>query len=232
MVAMPANLQPTSLDHVALWVDERALLSEFACEHLGMHVIEETDTFTLVGVDAKLGKLTLFDADGPRQRGALERVLLRVNDLDAVVQSLPFHVARRGDGAAAFEAPSGVPLGIVENGGRDFDLDHVVLSLQDPDAAVLALAGLGFERRPDGRAVVGDRYVRVVRGSAADGGRPLLNHLALLVDDAHSIQDVAEGAGLEIDDVKDAQNTFAVFVRGPEGVRVEYVEHKPGFALV
>ena len=35
-----------------------------------------------------------------------------------------------------------------------------------------------------------------------------------------------------IDDVKDAANTFAVFLRGPEGVRVEYVEHKPGFALV
>jgi catechol 2,3-dioxygenase-like lactoylglutathione lyase family enzyme len=79
---------------------------------------------------------------------------------------------------------------------------------------------------------VGDRYVRVVRGSAADGGRPLLNHLALLVDDARVVQEEAEGAGLEIDDVKDAANTFAVFLRGPEGVRVEYVEHKPGFALV
>ena len=32
--------------------------------------------------------------------------------------------------------------------------------------------------------------------------------------------------------MKDAANTFAVFVRGPEGVRIEYVEHKPGFALV
>ena len=28
------------------------------------------------------GKLTLFDADGPRQRGVLERVVLRVPDLD------------------------------------------------------------------------------------------------------------------------------------------------------
>ena len=42
----------------------------------------------------------------------------------------------------------------------------------------------------------------------------------------------AETRGLEIDDVKDAPNTFAVFVRGPAGVRIEYVEHKPGFALV
>jgi catechol 2,3-dioxygenase-like lactoylglutathione lyase family enzyme len=229
---MPANFAPTSLDHVALWVDEREALAAFTCEHLGMHVIEETDTFTLVGIDAKLGKLTLFDAEGPRQRGALERVVLRVNDLDSVVGSLPFEVSGHDGGVAAFEAPAGLPLGLTEAPGRDFDLDHVVLGLTDPDVAVGGLEELGFERRPDGAVSVADRYVRIVRGNPADGGRPLLNHLALLVDDAHGVQDEAEGAGMEIDDVKDAKNTFAVFLRGPEGVRIEYVEHKPGFALV
>jgi catechol 2,3-dioxygenase-like lactoylglutathione lyase family enzyme len=231
-VAMPVNFAPTSLDHVALWVDEREPLATFLCDHLGMHVIEETDTFTLVGIDAKLGKLTLFDADGPRQRGALERVVLRVNDLASVIKSLPLEVALRGDGIAAFEAPAGVPLGLVEAGGRDFDLDHVVLGLVDPEAAAQCLEEMGFERRADGTLAVADRYVRIVRGNSADGGRPLLNHLALLVDDAHGVQEKAEGNGLEIDDVKDAKNTFAVFLRGPEGVRIEYVEHKPGFALV
>jgi catechol 2,3-dioxygenase-like lactoylglutathione lyase family enzyme len=229
---MPANFAPTSLDHVALWVGEREPLATFLCDHLGMHVIEETDTFTLVGIDAKLGKLTLFDADGPRQRGALERVVLRVGDLGGALDGLPFDVARRSDGVAAFEAPAGLPVGLVEAPGRDFDLDHVVLGLEDPEAAVKCFEELGFERRPDGSVAVGDRHVKVVRGSAADGGRPLLNHLALLVDDAHGVQDEAEGAGLEVDDVKDAKNTFAVFLRGPEGVRIEYVEHKPGFALV
>jgi catechol 2,3-dioxygenase-like lactoylglutathione lyase family enzyme len=229
---MPANFSPTSLDHVALWVDDREPLATFLCDHLGMHVIEETDSFTLVGIDAKLGKLTLFDADGPRQRGALERVVLRVNDLDAVLGSLPIEAGRRSDGIAAFEAPAGLPLGLVEASGRDFDLDHVVLSLQDPEAAVSCLEEMGFERRQDGSVGVGDRHVRIARGSSADGGRPLLNHLALLVDDAHGVRDEAVGAGLEVDDVKDAKNTFAVFLRGPEGVRIEYVEHKPGFALV
>jgi catechol 2,3-dioxygenase-like lactoylglutathione lyase family enzyme len=207
-------------------------LATFLCDHLGMHVIEETDTFTLVGIDAKLGKLTLFDADGPGQRGALERVVLRVNDLDSAIESLPFEPSRRDDGVAAFDAPAGLPIGLVEAAGRDFDLDHVVLNLEDPEAATSCLVEMGFEQQPDGRLAVGDRYVRVARGSAADGGRPLLNHLALLVDDAHGVQDQAERAGLEIDDVKDAKNTFAVFLRGPEGVRIEYVEHKPGFALV
>jgi catechol 2,3-dioxygenase-like lactoylglutathione lyase family enzyme len=229
---MPANFAPTSLDHVALWVDEREPLATFLCDHLGMHVIEETGDFTLVGIDAKLGKLTLFDAEGPRQRGGLDRVILRVNDLDSVLGSLPFEATRGSDGVAAFEAPAGLPLGLVEAGGRDFDLDHVVLALEDLEAALECLEKMGFERRPDGSAGVGDRYVRVVRGTGADEGRPLLNHLALLVDDAHGVQDKAAGAGLEIDDVKDAKNTFAVFLRGPEGVRIEYVEHKPGFALV
>jgi catechol 2,3-dioxygenase-like lactoylglutathione lyase family enzyme len=229
---MSANFAPTSLDHVALWVDDRQPLATFLCDHLGMHVIEETDTFTLVGIDAKLGKLTLFEAEGPRQRGALDRIVLRVNELDSVLASLPFAVARRSDGVAAFEGPAGLPLGLVEAAGRDFDLDHVVLALEDPEAAVKCLQEMGFERGADGNAAVDDRYVRVVRGNGADGGRPLLNHLALLVDDAHGVRDEAEGAGLEIDDVKDAKNTFAVFLRGPEGVRIEYVEHKPGFALV
>jgi catechol 2,3-dioxygenase-like lactoylglutathione lyase family enzyme len=229
---MPANFAPTSLDHVALWVDERQPLANFLCDHLGMHVIEETDTFTLVGIDAKLGKLTLFDAEGPRQRGALERVVLRVNDLASAIESLPSGIGVRRDGVAAFEAPAGLPIGLVEAEGRDFDLDHVVLGLVDPEAATTCLEEMGFERRPDGGVAVGDRYVRIVRGRTADGGRPLLNHLALLVDDAHEVQEEAEGHGLEIDDVKDAKNTFAVFLRGPEGVRIEYVEHKPGFALV
>src|SRR5215210_948161 len=98
---MAVNFAPTSLDHVALWVDEREPLATFLCEHLGMHVIEETDTFMLVGIDAKLGKLTLFDAEGPRQRGALERVVLRVNDLASAIESLPSGIGVRRDGVAA-----------------------------------------------------------------------------------------------------------------------------------
>jgi catechol 2,3-dioxygenase-like lactoylglutathione lyase family enzyme len=228
---MPSAFAPTSLDHVALWVDDRAPLAEFCCEHLGMHVIEETDDFTLVGIDAKLGKLTLFDAEGPRERGALCRVVLRVGDLDRVLGTLPFETTSE-DGVAAFEAPAGVPMGLVEADGRDFDLDHVVLGLSDPGAALRDLGAMGFEDGANGSASVADRHVRIVPGDADDDGRPLLNHLALLVDDAGEVQEAAPGAGFEIDDVKDAKNTFAVFLRGPEGVRIEYVEHKPGFALV
>ena len=229
---MSAEIRPKTLDHVALWVDSRKPLAEFLCDHLGMHVIEETDTFTLVGVDAKLGKLTLFDAEGPRERGSLERVALRVGKLDAAVAGLPQTASvRREDGIALLEAPGGLPLALVERGGVDFDLDHVVLRLPDRDRALAQLEAMGFERR-NGALAVADRELRIVQGGRDAGERPLLNHVALLVDSAGDVQEEAERRGMEIDDVKDAPNTFAVFLRGPDGVRVEYVEHKPGFALV
>jgi catechol 2,3-dioxygenase-like lactoylglutathione lyase family enzyme len=229
---VPSVIRPNSLDHVALWVDERQALADFLCDHLGMHVIEETDTFTLVGVDAKLGKLTLFDAEGPRQRGPLERVGLRVGNLDAAVSGLPQTAGvRREDGCAILEAPNGLPIVLVQRGGADFDLDHVVLRLPDRDAAIGELVSMGFESE-NGALRVADRELRIVEGDAPDGGRPLLNHIALLVDSAGEVQDEAERRGVEIDDVKDAPNTFAVFLRGPFGVRIEYVEHKPGFSLV
>jgi catechol 2,3-dioxygenase-like lactoylglutathione lyase family enzyme len=227
---MTGLVHPRSLDHVALWVAEREPLSALLCDHLGMHVIEETESFTLVGVDAKLGKITLFDADPPRSPGALERVVLRVRDLDDVVARLPLEIERDADGVV-FDAPDGLRLGLAEGDGVDFDLDHVVLRLPDPERAARELAAMGFERR-DGHVAVADRDVRLVEGSPEDGGRPLLNHLAVLVESAREVQDRAEARGFEIDDVKDAPNTFAVFLRGPAGVRIEYVEHKPGFALV
>jgi catechol 2,3-dioxygenase-like lactoylglutathione lyase family enzyme len=227
---MTERFRPQSLDHVALWVAEREPLTTLLCDHLGMHVIEETDSFTLVGVDAKLGKLTLFEAEPPRSPGALERVVLRVRDLDDTVGRLPVETESDADGVV-FEAPEGLRMGLVEAEGVDFDLHHVVLRLPDPAGAARELAAMGFERR-DGHVAVADRYVRLLEGRPDDDGRPLLNHLAVLVESARDVQDHATRQGFEIDDVKDAPNTFAVFLRGPAGVRIEYVEHKPGFALV
>jgi catechol 2,3-dioxygenase-like lactoylglutathione lyase family enzyme len=230
---MSSTIRPSSFDHVALWVDERQSIAAFLCDHLGMHVIEETDAFTLVGVDAKLGKLTLFDAEGPRERGSIAHIALRVGDLQAAVARLPQEASPRpgGDGIVRLDAPGGLPLALTERGGVEFDLDHVLLRLPDPEAAMDALAGMGFERR-NGALAVADREVRVVEGEGDAGERPLLNHLALLVDSADEVQRDAEERGVEIDDIKDAPNTLAVFLRGPAGVRIEYVEHKPGFALV
>src|SRR5919108_2310221 len=101
-------MNPTKLDHVALWVAERDLLSDFVTRHLGMHVIDRTDRFTLLGADARRGKLTLFDAEGPRERGALEHVALRVASLDAALSELPpgLPLDRPRDGEVYFDVGS------------------------------------------------------------------------------------------------------------------------------
>ena len=225
------GFQPTSLDHVALWVSDVDRLADLLCDHLGMHLVERGDDFRLVGVDAREGKLTLFEAEGPRERGLLERVFLRVNDLDAAADQLPDELSPRTNGESIeIDGPEGFGLGLVASEGLDYDLDHVVLQVREPEATGEALAEVGFERQ-NGVLAVGNRRLRLEQGDPSDDGRPLLNHLALLVDSAEDVKTEAESRGLEIEKVVDAENTIAVFVRGPEGILLEYVEHKPTFSL-
>src|SRR4029079_16216072 len=113
-------MEPNTLDHVAFWVTERDAIVDFATRHLGMHVIDRTDRFTLVGSDARRGKLTFFDAEGPRARGALKRVALGVNDLGDALAKVD------GDGEPYFDVAEGVRIGLVEaHTDVDYDLDHV-----------------------------------------------------------------------------------------------------------
>ena len=89
--------------------------------------------------------------------------------------------------------------------------------------------------RPDGepRVEVGGAYVEFHEGDPGDPERPLLNHLAVLVDvRGRAPRTRPSDLGLEVADVVDAANTKAVFVWGPERVKIEYVEHKPTFSLV
>jgi catechol 2,3-dioxygenase-like lactoylglutathione lyase family enzyme len=203
------------LDHIALWTDERDALADFVCERAGMHVIDRTDKFTLVGADARKGKLTLFDAEGPRDRGVLGHIGLRA----------------RNPIQTAVDAPGGLQLRFVhDEEGDEWDLHHVSLRVPDPEAVVEELAELGFERE-DGTLRAGDKRVLFEQGDAGHSDHPLLNHIALLVDSVQEHVEEAQRRGLEIEDVVDAANTIALFVRGPAGIRIEYVEHKPGFAL-
>src|SRR5439155_26867669 len=135
---MATAIAPISLDHVALWVADRDTLATFLCDHLGMHEIERTDTFTLVGADARLGKLTLFDAEGPREPGVLERVVLSVSDLDAAVAALPADTPRdRAGDLVTFEAPGGLGVGLVQTDEPQvaYDIHHVVLRVPEPARA-------------------------------------------------------------------------------------------------
>jgi hypothetical protein len=78
---------------------------------------------------------------------------------------------------------------------------------------------------------VGGAWIEFQPGKPGAPEQPLLNHLAVLVDSADEHEAAARDLGIEIDNVVDAPNTLAVFVWGPERVRIEYVEHKPTFSL-
>jgi catechol 2,3-dioxygenase-like lactoylglutathione lyase family enzyme len=233
-------MNPTKLDHVAYWLADRDPVADFLTSHLGMHVIDRTEKFTLLGSNARRGKLTLFVAEGPRERGALEHVALRVSDLGAALAALPdgLELDRPRDGEAYFAVgDEGVRLGLVEaETDVEYDLDHVALLSATPDETADEYASLGFEPAASGasgapRVEVGGAFVEFHPGSAGSPEKPLLNHLAVLVESADEHIAAANDLGVEIDDVVDAPNTYAVFLRGPEHVRVEYVEHKPTFSL-
>ena len=231
-------MRPKTLDHVAYWLADRDRVADFVTTHLGMHIIERTDAFTLVGSDARKGKLTLFEAEGPRERGALKHVALRVNDLDSALNELPDDVVvDRTNGTALFDLGDGVNLGLVEAPTEtEYDLDHVALFSAEPEATAERYRAYGFNAAEPGagdmpRVEVAGAYVEFHAGEPGDPERPLLNHLAVLVDSAEGHRDAAEKLEIEVQDFVDAPNTLAVFVWLPERVRLEYVEHKPTFAL-
>ena len=158
-------MKPTSLDHVALWVADRDRIAAFATAHLGMHVIDRTDRFTLVGSDARRGKLTLFEADGPRERGALAHVGFRVSDLAAARASLPSGTPE------VFDVGEGLLVTLVE-GETDveYDLDHVALLSPDPDEAAREWLRYGFSPAGGARVEAGGAFLELHEGEPGKPG--------------------------------------------------------------
>jgi catechol 2,3-dioxygenase-like lactoylglutathione lyase family enzyme len=225
-------MRPQTLDHVALWVADRDPIADLLTTRLGMHVIERTDRFTLAGSDARRGKLTLFDADGPRERGALKHIALRVSDLPAALEELEGVDVHRANGSAYFDVGEDLRLVLVEAPTDvEYDLDHVALYSARPVDTARAYELFGFAAGGDRRVEVGGAHIEFDDGEPGDPERPLLNHLGVLVESAEESLTEAKELGLEVADVVDAPNTYAVFVWGPEHVKIEYVEQKPTFAL-
>ena len=239
MAGYSGAVRPETLDHVALWVADRDPIADFLTDRVGMHVVDRTDAFTLVGSDARRGKLTLFAAEGPREQGALKHVALRVSNLEGAQQELRdgLEVERPRPGELYFDVNEGLRLGLVEGPTEvDYDLDHVALWSATPEGTAEAYEQLGFAAVEPGpseapRVEAGGAFVEFHRGQPGDPERPLLNHLAVKVESADEHIAEARDLGLEIADIVDAANTYAVFVWGPERVKVEYVEHKPSFSL-
>lgn len=43
-------------DHKALYVNDRDAVAGFLTSHLGFHVVDDTDNYTLVGAGGRIGK--------------------------------------------------------------------------------------------------------------------------------------------------------------------------------
>lgn len=230
-------MQVKRLDHIALYMADRDTAADFLTSHLGFHVVDHTDRYTLVGAGGRIGKLTLFDApDGASPSpGEIERVNIRVADPKAAAERLPYETeVENRDGAYLFTGPEGLPLALVRGAGEfaDYDLEGVVLRSAEPEESARAFAEMGFAPGEETTTVMAGEYRIVLSGLDRDGaGGGMLFHLGCLVDSAEDHRREAEERGMEVQDFVEGPNTLAVFVRGPGGVSVEYVEHKPTFSL-
>jgi catechol 2,3-dioxygenase-like lactoylglutathione lyase family enzyme len=223
------------LDHIALYMNDRDEAARFLTTHLGFHVVDHTDRYTLVGAGGRLGKLTLFDA--PRgttpSPGEIERITIRVADPEAAAPTLPPEAgAEPLDGGYSFTGPEGLPLALIPGEGEfeDYDLEGFVLRSGSPEESARAFVEMGFAPGDDATTVRAGEYRISLTDSAADGGG-MLFHVGCLVDSAEDHRREAEERGLEVTDFVEGPNTLAAFVRGPGDVSVEYIEHKPTFSL-
>ncbi len=225
------------LDHIALYMRERDTAAEFLTSHMCFHIVDRTDRYTLVGAGGRIGKLTLFDApEGTTPSpGLIEHINVRVADPESAAARLPKEAgAEPSDGGYLFTGPEGLPLALVTGEGNftDYDLEGLVLRSGDPEASAREFMNMGFAPGEDATTVKAGEYsVRLVSSAPDDEAQGMLFHLGCLVDSAQDHRKEAEEQGYEIQDFVEGPNTLAVFVRGPEGVSVEYVEHKPTFSL-
>jgi catechol 2,3-dioxygenase-like lactoylglutathione lyase family enzyme len=230
-------MEVQKLDHVALYMRDRDTAAEFLTSHLGFHVVDRTDRYTLIGAGGRLGKLTLFDApEGTTPSpGIIEHINVRVADPEYAAARLPTGVGvERRDGKYLFSGPERLPLALVTGKGRftDYDLEGLVLRSGSPEASAREFVKMGFAPGEDATTVdAGEYRVRLVSSAPDDATQGMLYHLGCLVDSAQDHRKEAQEQGFEIQDFVEGPNTLAVFVRGPEGVSVEYVEHKPTFSL-
>jgi catechol 2,3-dioxygenase-like lactoylglutathione lyase family enzyme len=228
-------MQVKMLDHIALYMNDRDEAARFLTTHLGFHVVDHTERYTLVGAGGRLGKLTLFDApQGTTPTpGEIGRITIRVADPEAAAADLPPEAnAEPLDGGYAFTGPEGLPLALVPGEGEftDYDLEGFALRSGSPEESARTFVEMGFAPADDATTVTAGEYLVRLTDSAPEAGG-MLFHVGCLVDSAEDHRREAEERGLEVTDFVDGPNTLAAFVRGPEDVSVEYVEHKPTFSL-
>ena len=213
-------MTPQRIDHVALWVADREADTKRILDLFDVDVLEKTDDFTLIGSDPELGKLTLFDAEGPRAQSQLMGIAFREpgrEDAQDIDVGEGLHLYRLGDAARLGRRPR-----------------SRVARVADAEASAQALGRArvrAVEPRvePSARVKLGDSFIELTPGTPLPTERPLLNHIGLLVESIDEVVDWNAEVEAHILEVVDAEHSRAVFVQGPDDVRVEFVEHKPSF---
>lgn len=213
-------MNPRQLDHVALFVSEPERCAQALLARLPFRVLERSDEFVLVGRSRERSKVTLFGADDPREPGNLVRVGIGV----------PCALA-----ATSLDVSRELPLELVPAAPEgEVEIDHLALLVRDPAASARDWLRFGFEpaARIGGveRVRLGSAFVELHPGFPRHTDRPVLNHLGLLVESLDEVRRAAADSGIEIEREVEAENSTALFVRGPDGVQVEYIEHDPSFA--
>ena len=224
------------LDHIALYMSDRGAATDFLTSFLGFHVVDHTDRYTLVGAGGRVGKLTLFDApEGVEPSpGIIERINIRVADPQSAARLLSEVEVDSVDGGYLFRGPEGLPFALVRGEGdfTDYDLEGLVLRSGDPEGSARGFVEMGFAPGEDATTVKAGEYrLRLIPSASSGGTQGMLYHIGCLVDSAENHRREAEEKGFEVQDFVEGPNTVAVFVGGPEGVSVEYVEHKRTFSL-
>ena len=204
-----------------------------------MHVIERTDKFTIVGSDARRGKLTLFAAEGPRQPGALSRIVFCASGTSRR-SSGP---SRRPRGCPPASRPrrgsrdrrSWVSGWIEAGGGRRLRPRPRRTGRARPGRRAFSeLAELGFVAEGNGRLRVGGAHLRGWRKARSDdGGRPLLNHLGLSrrVDHRPHRAEARAARDSRSPTSSTPPTHMPCSCGAPSTIKLEYVEHKGSFSL-
>jgi catechol 2,3-dioxygenase-like lactoylglutathione lyase family enzyme len=229
-MSQPLAATVTSLleiSHLAIRVSDPDELARFLCDHCGMERTDSEDGFAMLSAPGARTRLFISQAERSPDPGVLQRVVLRVSDLEGALARLPnaVTVERPEPELAVLEAPQGLQLGFtsVLGGAVDYDVDHFVLRVMTADETMLALAELGFV--PSGGALhVADKHVRVQSGIRSAGDNELLDHIGVVVESVEALKGQALRAGLEFDELTLPPNKVGIYVRGPERLRLEYAE--------
>ncbi len=214
--------QPNKLDHIALYVPDAGGVAARILSQLPFRIIEESDEFVLIGRDPELGKLTLFQADPPRRAGVVRSIGIGIPC--ATVE----RTIELGDGLRLDLVPAD-PEGEVE-------VSYLAVVTPDPASSAHDWLQFGFAPAPKSasgvpRVRLGSQHVELHAGTPDPTSRPLLNHLGLLVESLDELRAWVDSMGIAVNREVDAENSRALFLDGPDGIELEYIEHKPSFAL-